>query len=184
MRSNKVLQVFLSSVNGGLTAILRGVAVVFLLAVLGVAGVALNDLVGPGADSLAQNAAEKGSDSGSGWGAESISKVGQYDLHVPLIPLANACGLGASSCYKCHNGKRAEAAGPEAWHTDHETVNNSCASCHGGNPRIMVERMAHNKMEPNPITNPGKYCYECHQESDRKGLVEAYTGLLNGGEEE
>ena len=183
MRSKKVFEGLLGSINGVMKTTLQGVAAVFLLAVLGVAGVAMNDFVKPGADGLAQNAAEEGAASGDdGWGSESISMLGHDDLSIPLISLANACGLGASSCYKCHNGKRAGAASPLAWHTEHEKVNNSCVSCHGGNPRLMKEKMAHNKMVRNSLSDPGEYCFTCHQESNKEEMVTGYNSILGGGD--
>ncbi|MFO1298462.1 MAG: hypothetical protein U1F25_19675 [Rubrivivax sp.] len=43
------------------------------------------------------------------WGGEAAAADSEDPLHwLPMAP-ANACGLGASSCFKCHNGKRAAA---------------------------------------------------------------------------
>ncbi len=69
---------------------------------------------------------------------------------ISPIALANACGMGASSCFKCHNGTRAAAPksdkATDPWHPDHKTVNDSCVGCHNGNARLMKEEMAHAKM--------------------------------------
>src|SRR5674476_843754 len=63
----------------------------------------------------------------SGWGREAIGNVREYVAAISPIANANACGMGASSCFKCHNGIRAEAPKMDAktapWHFNHESVN-------------------------------------------------------------
>jgi hypothetical protein len=116
-----------------------------------------------------------------GWGSEALSEV--YDGLSTLSPisLANACGLGASSCFKCHNGKRAEAPkmsptdGP--WHAQHSSVNNSCTGCHKGNPRLMKEKMAHSRLITDVLNNTDKACSKCHSGSELDDLIKTYTAV-------
>lgn len=128
-----------------------------LLSVLGLSMVLLSGLVGKSADEQARQAA-------NGWGGEAALAEGTS--HLSLISLANACGLGASSCFKCHNGKRATAPNMDPkkapWHAQHRKVNNSCVGCHKGNPRIMKEDMAHSKMIAKPRDNSADSCASCH----------------------
>lgn len=102
----------------------------------------------------------------TGWGSESINVVRDGLRQVSPIALANACGMGASSCFKCHNGKRAAAANMDAakspWHVQHKTVNNSCVGCHKGNPRLMKEDMAHAGMVKSPKQG-AETCGSCHK---------------------
>jgi nitrate/TMAO reductase-like tetraheme cytochrome c subunit len=117
----------------------------------------------------------------SEWGSEALSEV--YDGLSTLSPisLANACGLGASSCFKCHNGKRAEAPktsptdGP--WHAQHSRVNNSCTGCHKGNPRLMKEKMAHSRLLTDVLNNTDKACSKCHSGSELEDLIKTYTAV-------
>jgi hypothetical protein len=117
----------------------------------------------------------------SGWGSEALSEV--YDGLSTLSPisLANACGLGASSCFKCHNGKRAMAPktsptdGP--WHEQHSRVNNSCTGCHKGNPRLMKEKMAHRRLLTDVLNNTDQACSKCHSGSELDGLIKAYKAV-------
>ena len=66
-----------------------------------------------------------------GWGNEALKAIHANVASYSPIRLANACGLGASSCFKCHNGSRAKAPASDPktapWHVQHETVNYSCA---------------------------------------------------------
>ncbi len=115
----------------------------------------------------------------AGWGAEAVSALAESASRVSPIPLANACGLGASSCFKCHNGTRAKAPGMDAakspWHAQHAKVNNSCAGCHKGNPRIMKEDIAHAKMVAKPRDDSASSCAGCHA-SDLSKVQGAYAG--------
>ena len=114
----------------------------------------------------------------AGWGAEAVSALAESASRVSPIPLANACGLGASSCFKCHNGTRAKAPGMDAakspWHAQHAKVNNSCAGCHKGNPRIMKEDIAHAKMVAKPRDDSAGSCAGCHA-SDLSKVQGAYA---------
>lgn len=109
------------------------------------------------------------------WGSESLRPLQEGLQAISPIALANACGLGASSCYKCHNGKRAgepkidEVQHP--WHAQHRKANNSCVGCHKGNPRIMVKESSH----ANLINGPriGDVCSECHK-ADLAKIETAY----------
>ena len=120
-------------------------------------------------------------DAQDGWGSEALSQVYHGMSGMSPIPLANACGLGASSCFKCHNGKRAKAptmdseTGP--WHSDHAKVNHSCAGCHQGNPRLMKEKMAHRNMLSDPRSDLQQACSTCHAGSDLDALSKPYMSL-------
>ncbi|MDP1650639.1 MAG: hypothetical protein Q8M01_20910 [Rubrivivax sp.] len=108
-----------------------------------------------------------------GWGQEALADVQERMREVSPIGLANACGMGSSSCAKCHNGTRAVAPKPGKWHTDHKTVNDSCAGCHRGNPRLMKTELAHAKMVVDPRTAP-ENCTACHKSDDMTKLMAAY----------
>ncbi|MFA5371237.1 MAG: hypothetical protein WC053_07295 [Sideroxydans sp.] len=103
----------------------------------------------------------------TGWGAEATAAVAEGVARLSPISLANACGLGASSCFKCHNGKRAAKPDMDAvkspWHAQHKKVNNSCVGCHNGNSRIMKQDIAHAKMISKPRDNTTDACGNCHQ---------------------
>ncbi|MCO6411301.1 MAG: hypothetical protein J5I92_01025 [Thiogranum sp.] len=115
------------------------------------------------------------------WGDETLAGIHGHLLAGLPIRVANACGLGASSCFRCHNGKRAAAPGTDSatdpWHVQHKTVNNSCAGCHQGNPRLMKEDIAHKGMLADPRTSPGEACFGCHTSDDAQSLVDAYQKL-------
>jgi len=115
-----------------------------------------------------------------GWGSKALSLV--YDgISASIIPLANACGVGSSSCYKCHNGKRASAPAMDSktspWHVEHAKVNKSCAGCHKGNPRLMREKMSHNRMISNPLEKLQTACSTCHAGDDLDTLSKPYISL-------
>ncbi|KAA3626540.1 MAG: hypothetical protein DWQ09_16060 [Proteobacteria bacterium] len=140
-----------------------------------------------GESTLSQQAAVGGSaeHAAPGWGAEALNDDrGDHRVTFNIIRPANACGLGASSCFKCHNGNRAVAPGMDAesdrWHTDHRSVNNSCAGCHQGNPRLMKEALAHTNMLANPLTNLDQACASCHRNTDVNELAKAYQAKSGG----
>ncbi len=108
-----------------------------------------------------------------GWGQEALADVQERLREVSPIGLANACGMGSSSCAKCHNGTRAAAPKAEKWHTDHKTVNDSCVGCHRGNPRIMKADLSHAKMVVDSRTAP-ETCTACHKSDDMTKLMAAY----------
>ncbi|MFC1589637.1 hypothetical protein ACFL3P_05125 [Pseudomonadota bacterium] len=141
-----------------------------------VTGVALVISIYDSTDSVSTVAATD-----DGWGSESLSQAYSNLPKLSPISLANACGLGASSCFKCHNGKRAGAANMDSekapWHSQHAKVNNSCAGCHQGNPRLMKEKMAHNRMLADPRTDLEKACSTCHAGKDLDELNKSYMSL-------
>ncbi len=112
-------------------------------------------------------AAESADTVAEGWGGEATVAIAQGVQRLSPIPLANACGLGASSCFKCHNGTRAAKPEMDAakapWHANHAKVNNSCVGCHKGNSRIMKEDVAHAKMVAKPRDNTADSCGSCHK---------------------
>lgn len=113
----------------------------------------------------------------AGWGQESAQAQEPTALSWLPMAAANACGLGASSCFKCHNGKRAGAPNTEAkspWHVEHAKVNNSCTGCHKGNPRVMKDDVAHAKMEAKPRNDSAGSCAGCHS-SDLAKVKDAYA---------
>ncbi|MGM0593455.1 MAG: hypothetical protein ACQETD_02870 [Pseudomonadota bacterium] len=112
-----------------------------------------------------------------GWSAEVLDEIHEGIVTGSPINMANACGLGASSCFKCHNGKRAEEPGPQKWHSEHESVNHSCAGCHKGNQRLMVKSMAHRDLVGDPRMKPETTCMSCHKDEDQKTLLDNYMGL-------
>ncbi len=119
----------------------------------------------------------------AGWGAESLAESPGGSRGVSLISVANACGLGASSCFKCHNGQRAEAPSMDEasapWHVQHEKVNHSCAGCHDGNPRIIRKAMAHRDLIANPNETPDRSCTTCHaNEADE--YLQRYLAVAPG----
>jgi hypothetical protein len=112
-------------------------------------------------------------DDGS-WSSQVLAEIHEKVVITSPIPVANACGLGASSCYKCHNGKRAALPSTKPWHVQHAKVNHSCVGCHNGNERLMIESMAHKELVPDPRTNPEKFCMDCHKDGDLQTLLGNY----------
>ncbi len=114
----------------------------------------------------------------NGWGSEALETLQAHARELAPIPVANACGIGASSCFKCHNGKRAEAPKMDKdkapWHAQHKTVNDSCAGCHGGNARIIKKELSHQGMVNDPRTKP-ELCASCHKADDPAALVKRYA---------
>lgn len=108
------------------------------------------------------------------WGQEALPA---RSARWSPIPIANACGLGASSCFKCHNGQRAAAPKLDKenglWHAQHRTVNDSCAGCHAGNARIIKKELAHAALVADPRTQPGR-CAACHKSEDTAALMKPY----------
>jgi len=112
--------------------------------------------------------------SASGWGYEALRAPAQA---WSPIPIANACGIGASSCFKCHNGQRAPAPKMDKanglWHAQHMHVNDDCVGCHAGNPRIIKKELAHANLVPDPRTKPER-CASCHKGQDTTALMKQY----------
>jgi nitrate/TMAO reductase-like tetraheme cytochrome c subunit len=131
-----------------------------MLSVLGLGVALISGMAGKHAEQAETLAAP-------GWGAEATVALAEGVARLSPIALANACGLGASSCFKCHNGKRAAAPSMDAalapWHAQHAKTNNSCVGCHMGNPRIMKQDMAHSKLIAKPRDNAEQVCASCHK---------------------
>ncbi|KPV39016.1 hypothetical protein AN478_11870 [Thiohalorhabdus denitrificans] len=117
-----------------------------------------------------------------GWGDRVLSSIHHGVLEQAPVNVANACGLGATSCFKCHNeGRRGPAPAMDAesdpWHPDHMEVNHSCDGCHQGNQRLMVKGIAHKEMLPDPREHPETACAECHEGGEVDGLLETYKAV-------
>jgi len=113
------------------------------------------------------------------WGDALLANINRGVIAILPIKVANACGLGASSCFRCHNGRRAVAPVDKLWHKQHEAVNYSCAGCHKGNPRLMIKPLAHSKMIADPRKTPSKSCFNCHTTDDAQKRVDRYLKLSN-----
>ena len=146
----------------------------FLLAVLGLGMAIVSDI----ADITLQRAEQQ--TAASGWGGEAVFAIADQAVLMSPIAVANACGLGASSCFKCHSGKRAALPKMDAkaapWHAQHTKANNSCVGCHKGNPRIMKEDLSHAKMIAKPFDNSTDSCAVCHA-GDLNKVQSAYQSL-------
>lgn len=118
------------------------------------------------------------------WGSEALNTVRDQAVALAPISVANACGIGASSCFKCHNGTRAAAPKTDKkaspWHPDHKTVNDSCVGCHGGNARIIKKEIAHTNLAKDPRANP-QACAKCHQSGNAPALLKSYQAAAAGG---
>jgi len=116
------------------------------------------------------------------WGSEALRVARDRAFEWAPFAVANACGIGASSCFKCHNGNRAAAPKSDKktdpWHPDHQTVNDSCVGCHGGNARIIKKEIAHTKMVKNPLTTPDA-CTHCHKSGDESALLKKYQQVAS-----
>lgn len=108
------------------------------------------------------------------WGSDVLASVHEGIVTASPISVANACGLGLSSCYKCHNDKRAAAPAKKDWHEQHNKVNHSCVGCHQGNERLMLQNMAHKDLIADPRSEPQKSCADCHSDGDMKTLLDKY----------
>lgn len=121
-----------------------------------------------------------GTGTADGWGSEALQARGGALLDHIVSP-ANACGMGASSCFKCHNGRRAPKPNenPEEapWHIQHSKVNNSCVGCHNGNPRLMREQMAHQNLLANPRSDANQACATCHTAGEVEALLKLYDSV-------
>lgn len=159
--------------RAGFRQLQRITVVISLVTISAVAWSLITDaLVGKDETIAATNTGE------AGWGSETLDAA--YEPWS-LFPLANACGLGASSCFKCHNGKRAkkwdEKLETAPWHPNHKKVNFSCAGCHKGNPRLLKKSLAHRKLIGNPRTTPSESCAKCHQGDDITKLLKPYIAI-------
>lgn len=118
------------------------------------------------------------------WGSEALQGARERAFEWAPFPVANACGIGASSCFKCHNGTRAVAPASDRkiapWHPDHKVVNDSCVGCHGGNARIIKKEIAHTSMVKDPRTTPAA-CSHCHKSGNEPALLKSYQVAATGG---
>lgn len=170
----------------GIIRQVRLLAVLATVTVLG--GTAWSYLTGAGYDEAGLAMSDAGGEAASAgaayaWGDEVLADIHEHVINGLPIRVANACGLGASSCFKCHNGKRAEAPATDAaknpWHVDHKSVNGSCVGCHQGNPRLMKKDVAHSGLVANPRSKPETTCFSCHTSGDAQSMVDAYQKLSN-----
>ena len=166
--------------------LLRQFRLLTVLSAVAIAGGAAWSYLG---DTLSQDAAgalaqadDKTDERASAWGSQVLEEIHKHVAAGVPIRVANACGLGASSCFKCHNGKRAEKpvedSKTDPWHVHHKKVNGSCAGCHQGNPRLMVKSIAHRELVANPVSKPESTCFSCHG-SDETNLVDVYRKLTD-----
>jgi hypothetical protein len=114
------------------------------------------------------------------WGTEVLNAVSRGVAKLSPIQLANACGAGASSCFKCHDGRRASApkydeqTGP--WHLHHKTVDHSCVGCHKGNERIIKKEIAHVSLISDSRTK-SEVCTSCHKPEEVAKLLPRYKKI-------
>jgi nitrate/TMAO reductase-like tetraheme cytochrome c subunit len=152
-----------------------------LVSVTSVVGIAALFLQTPGSVSVAEQAAVSTPVDADAWGYEALEVVKNHAQQFSPVALANACGLGASSCFRCHNGKRAalpnmdEAAAP--WHAQHAKVNYSCTGCHKGNPRILKQEIAHKNLVVNPLAATSQTCATCHAAGDIAPLSDSWRNI-------
>lgn len=109
-----------------------------------------------------------------GWSESTLERIHEGIQRSSPIPVANACGLGASSCFQCHDSPRAERWSPDPWHEQHAEVDHSCAGCHQGNPRLNRAQMAHRDMIVDPREAPSETCASCHSADEVDTLLETY----------
>ncbi len=118
------------------------------------------------------------------WGSEALSVAREQAFELAPFAVANACGIGASSCFKCHNGTRAAAPKTDRkaapWHPDHKTVNDSCVGCHGGNARLIKKEIAHTNLVKDPRAK-AEQCSICHKSGDSATLLKSYQVVAAGG---
>lgn len=146
------------------------------------AGVLLWSFATPRDDAAELASADAGADA-QAWGSEALRVTRESMIAALPIALANACGLGASSCFKCHNGKRAPAPAADAtlqpWHAQHKSVNYSCGGCHQGNARVLKKEIAHEGLITDPLAVPGQSCSTCHT-GDAAANASRYLQLRTG----
>jgi len=125
-----------------------------------------------------QSQAAPASVASAGWGHEALGGLREYAAALSPIANANACGMGASSCFKCHNGIRAAAPimdpkkGP--WHFDHKSVNGDCVGCHKGNERLIKKELAHTGLIKDPRQKTAETCDACHKSGNTAELNKRY----------
>jgi len=116
--------------------------------------------------------------SSAGWGREAIGDVREYVAAFSPIANANACGMGASSCFKCHNGMRAAAPKMDAktapWHFNHKSVDGDCVGCHKGKDRLIKKELAHEGLIKDPRMKVADACDACHKSGNSAELNKRY----------
>jgi hypothetical protein len=116
--------------------------------------------------------------SSAGWGDEAIGDARVYLAALSPVASANACGMGASSCFKCHNGTRAAAPKMDAkaapWHVNHKSVNGDCVGCHKGKERLIKKELAHEGLIKDPRLNVAESCDVCHKSGNSVELNKRY----------
>jgi len=114
----------------------------------------------------------------AGWGHEAIEDLREYAAALSPIASANACGMGASSCFKCHNGARASAPKMDPktapWHLEHKSVNGSCVGCHKGKDRLVKKELAHEGMIIDSRLKVVEACDVCHKTGNSAELNKRY----------
>lgn len=114
----------------------------------------------------------------TGWGHEAVVDLSEYAAALSPIASANACGMGASSCFKCHNGTRAAAPKMDAeaglWHAEHKSVNGSCSGCHKGKQRLIKKELAHEGLIKDPRMKIAETCDDCHKTGNSAELNNRY----------
>jgi hypothetical protein len=120
------------------------------------------------------------SEAAPSWGGEALKAVYQGVAKSSPIRLANACGSGASSCFKCHDGRHAVApkydAKTDPWHLQHKMVEHDCYGCHRGNERIIKKEIAHVDMIVDPRTK-SEVCTSCHKPDEVAKLLPGYNKI-------
>jgi len=120
------------------------------------------------------------SEAAPSWGAEALNAVYRGVAQSSPIRLANACGSGASSCFKCHDGRHAIApkydAKTDPWHLQHKAVEHDCYGCHKGNERIIKKEIAHVGMIKDPLTK-SEVCTSCHKPDEVAKLLPSYQKI-------
>lgn len=161
-------------------------AVAMLSVLLSIVVVTIWAIADPGPDQhdgdqvtrhMARPVTSAASEAAPSWGSEALTAVYTGVAKLSPIQLANACGAGASSCFKCHDGRRASApkyderTGP--WHLHHKTVDHSCVGCHKGNERIIKKEIAHVALIVDPRTK-SEDCTSCHKPEEVAKLLPRY----------
>jgi hypothetical protein len=151
----------------------------FAMTLAGLLAITASLLATPAGEAVATRGADA-----PAWGSEALASAAQHAFDLAPMPVANACGIGASSCFKCHNGSRAPAPKTDKasapWHPNHKTVNDSCVGCHNGNARIIKKEIAHTGLVKDPRSS-AENCVKCHQSGNAADLLKSYQVASGGG---
>ena len=130
--------------------------------------------------SMGNNGTSATSEAAPSWGSEALNAVYRGVAKSSPIRLANACGAGASSCFKCHDGRHAIAVKydekTDPWHSQHKPVQHDCVGCHKGNERIIKKEIAHVGMIVDPRTK-SEVCTSCHKPDEVAKLLPSYQKI-------